>query len=238
MLSVATANGLALFDPAAIKRSSPSPTSSLSLTSTTNAAVWSADNTRLFIASGNDIRTHQPGSSRAEVLYSHPTTISNILVQNKKSLVFAAGEHIYALDYDGKASSTPKTFASMKSPINSLSLSNDSSLLSATTLDSVHVYETATGSHTTLRGSALIGLQIHTAAFHRETRTKLLLGANRQLLVYDITKPLGPIRTIQINDPTSGDIIGITCSPFSKNLVAFCTAKGYVGLVDLEKDKG
>lgn len=56
-------------------------------------------------------------------------------------------------------------------------------------------------------------------------------------MVYDTTRPSGPLKTIPMNDATTGDIVSVACSPFSKTLVAVASAGGSVGLVDLDKDK-
>jgi protein NEDD1 len=46
------------------------------------------------------------------------------------------------------------------------------------------------------------------------------------------------MKVIPMSDATSGEIVGLTCSPFSKTLVAVATSGGNVGLVDLDKEKG
>ncbi|KAG6885299.1 hypothetical protein C0993_003460 [Termitomyces sp. T159_Od127] len=50
-------------------------------------------------------------------------------------------------------------------------------------------------------------------------------------------RPSAPLKTITLNE-ASGDIVTVACSPFSKTLVAVATSSGYVGLIDLEKEKG
>lgn len=63
-------------------------------------------------------------------------------------------------------------------------------------------------------------------------------GIGKQLVVYDTSKPSGPIKTIAMNENCIGDINAVVCSPFSKTLVACCTSGGNVGLIDLDKEKG
>jgi protein NEDD1 len=41
-----------------------------------------------------------------------------------------------------------------------------------------------------------------------------------------------------MNDASTGDIVAVACSPFSKTLVAVASSSGSVGLVDLDKEKG
>ena len=84
------------------------------------------------------------------------------------------------------------------------------------------------------------GGSISTCAFHPHSRTRLLVGLGSQLLVYDTTRPSGPTKVVQIDKDQKnvGPIVGITCSPFSKTLVAVACSGGAIGLVDLEKEKG
>jgi protein NEDD1 len=162
--------------------------------------------------------------------------ISNILSKDKGSLIFSAGEDIHVLDC-GSVPKISQTFDSHKTPVTSLSLSNDTSLLSSTSAAAAHVHNLSLGSHTVLRGLPLGG-HISTSVFHPQLRTRLLIGVGKQLVVYDTTRPSGPMKTVALSETSSGDIIAIACSPFSKTLVAVATTGGSVGLVDLEKEKG
>ncbi|KDQ33020.1 hypothetical protein PLEOSDRAFT_1091285 [Pleurotus ostreatus PC15] len=133
---------------------------------------------------------------------------------------------------------TTQTLESHTSVISSISLSNDASLLASATSAVVHVYNLATGSNSVLRGLALAGQSIGACAFHSHSRTRLLLGIGRQFVVYDTTRPSSPVKTIPLDTSSSGDINAISSSPFSKSLVAVSTTGGYLGLIDLEKEKG
>jgi protein NEDD1 len=203
------------------------------------SSTWSSDNAFLFLASAQTIHRYDPSSNSLTDLYNttDQTPISNIVFKDKGSLIFSAGENVHLLD----CGSTPKicqTFDSHKCQITSLSLSNDASLLSSTSAAAAHIYNLALGSHIILRGLPSGGQAITTSAFHTQLRTRLLLGIGKQLVVYDTTRPSGPIKTVALGETSSGDITAVACSPFSKTLVAVATTGGSVGLIDLEKEKG
>ncbi len=132
------------------------------------------------------------------------------------------------------------TFDTHKTPITSLSLSNDASLLASTSVRSIHVHNLTLASHTVLRGIPSGSDSITTCAFHPHLRTRLLVGLGSQLLVYDTTRPSGPAKIIDIDKDKKnlGQVVAVTCSPFSKTLVAVACSGGTVALVDLEKEKG
>ena len=127
-----------------------------------------------------------------------------------------------------------QTFVSHKSTITSLSLSNDCSLLASTSSLAVHVHNLTSGSHTVLRGLPASAGQITTCVFHPHSRTRLVVGVGKQVLIFDTTKPSAPLKAV----PMSDVVVAITCSPFSKTLVAVATSGGQVGLVDMDKEKG
>ena len=133
-----------------------------------------------------------------------------------------------------------QAFDTHKATITSLSLSNDSSLLASTSAHTIHVHNLTLASHTVLRGIPTGSSTVSACAFHPHSRTRLLVGVDSQLLVYDTTRPSGPAKVIPIDKDQKnvGPIVGITCSPFSKTLVAVACSAGAIGLVDLEKEKG
>jgi protein NEDD1 len=65
-----------------------------------------------------------------------------------------------------------------------------------------------------------------------------LLGVGREVVIYDSTRPSGPLRMIRIPGSSSGNIVSMAASPFSKSLVAAATSNGDIALVDLDKDNG
>lgn len=110
-------------------------------------------------------------------------------------------------------------------------------LLASTFASTVHVHNLTLGSHSILRGLTLGGQDINTSAFHPHYRTRLLVAAGKQIMVYDTTRLSAPMKTISLTEAASGTISAIACSPFSKTLIAVATSGGFVGLIDLEKEK-
>jgi protein NEDD1 len=234
VVAISTTDALSILDS---KRTLP--IACIALNNRVASSAWSSDNAFLFLASAQTIHRYDPASNSLTDLYSTGdlAPISNIVYKDKGSLIFSAGEHVHLLD----CGSTPKisqTFDSHKSQITSLSLSNDASLLSSTSATAAHVHNLALNSHTTLRGLPSGGQAITTSVFHTQLRTRLLLCIGKQLVVYDTTRPSGPIKTVALSETSSGDITAVACSPFSKTLVAVATTGGSVGLIDLEKEKG
>ncbi|KAK0439556.1 WD40-repeat-containing domain protein [Armillaria borealis] len=214
MLAVAVTDSLAILDAATVKRSPSSFSPCLSISSPPTACSWSTDNAFLFLSSSRIIHKYNPTSNSLEDLYTSPDTadISHISVKDKGTIAFSAGDKVHVLE----CGSTPKigqTFKSHKSAITSLAISSDGTLLASTSAGGAHVYNLSHGSHTVLR----IG---------------------KQLIVFDTTRPSGLMKTIPMNASSSGDIVAVACSPFSKTLVVVATSGGNVGLVDLEKEKG
>jgi len=242
MLAVTTTDALTLVDPVTLKRAPSSLPSCLSLVAHPTASFWSPDNTSVFLSSSHIIHKYDPSSNALKDIHSirgPEGSISHLVAKDKVTIIFNEAHKVHVLEC-GSTSGTTKisqTYESHQTPITSLSLSNDSTLLASTSAGAAHVHNLTLGSHTVLRGLALAGQSITTSAFHPHSRTRLLLGIGKQVVVYDTTRPSGPIKTIPIGDTTSGEITAIACSPFSKTLVALATTGGHVGLVDLDKEK-
>ncbi|KAJ7685119.1 WD40-repeat-containing domain protein [Mycena polygramma] len=235
MLAVTTTHQLSLIDPQALKRPASSLPSCLSLLAPCTASAWSPDNVYLFLSSANTIHQYNPALNTLTEIFSAPAGspgISHLISRARSSLVFATADKIHVLE----STKVEQTFDCHKSPITSLALSND--LLASTSAGAAHIHNLSLGSHTVLRGLNLAGQQITTCAFHPHSRARLLLGVGKQLVVYDTTRPSGPVKTIPMNDTNTGDIVSVACSPFSKTLVAVASASGFLGLVDLDKEKG
>ncbi|KAJ7740676.1 WD40-repeat-containing domain protein [Mycena maculata] len=231
MLAITTTQQLTIVDQS-LKRGPPSSLPScLSLLAPCTASSWSPDNLYLFLSSTNTIHQYNPALNALTDIYSSPEPIAHLVCKSKSSLVFATADKVHVLE----STKVAHTFDSHKVPITSLAILND--LLASTSAGAAHVHNLLLGSHTVLRGLNLSGQRITTCAFHPHSRTRLLLGVGKQLLVYDTTRPSGPLKTIPMNDTTTGDIVSIACSPFSKTLVAVANASGNVGLVDLDKEK-
>ncbi|KAJ7632551.1 WD40-repeat-containing domain protein [Roridomyces roridus] len=226
-----TSTELHVAEAIALKRPASSlPPACLALLERPSSSVWSPDNLFLFISTPTAIQQYNPQLNTVSDVFSSAEPISHLVCRSQSSLVFAAGDKVHVLE-SGKLVST---FDSHKGrEITSLALSGD--LLASTTATEVHVHSLSLGSHTALRG--LGGETVTTCAFHPHSRTKLLVGAGKQLLVYDTTRPSGPSKVIPMNDASTGHILSIAASPFSKTLIAVMLATS-VALVDLDKEKG
>ncbi|KAG6815972.1 hypothetical protein H0H93_008735, partial [Arthromyces matolae] len=232
---------LSLLDATVLKQAPSSAPACLPLVDAVISSAWSTDNTVLFLASSWVIHRYDPASNILRNIYTSSSTdpISHIVCKDKATLILSAGNKVDILE----CGSTPKITQSLeshKSPITSLSLSNDATLLASTTSNAVHIHNLTLGSHTVLRGipSSSGGSGITTAVFHPHTRTRLLVGIGKQVLVYDTTRPASSIKSISLNEASSGEIAVVACSPFSKTLVAVATSGGHLGLIDLDKEKG
>ncbi|KAK7455156.1 hypothetical protein VKT23_011027 [Stygiomarasmius scandens] len=240
MLAVTTTDALSVLDAPTLKKSPSSFPSCLSFIYPPTSSAWSHDNASLFVSSAHVIHKYNSSTNSLKDIYAtnDDETISQIAVKDSSSLVFVADDKVHILELG--SSKVSQTLNTHKSRITSISLSNDSTLLASTSSSAVHVHNIVSESHTVLRGLPTTNDQtISTCYFHPHTRTKLLLGIGKQLVVYDITRPSAPVKVIPLNEASSsGDIQAIGCSPFSKTLVAVATTGGSVGLVDLEKEKG
>ncbi|KIM48591.1 hypothetical protein M413DRAFT_437799 [Hebeloma cylindrosporum] len=236
MFAATTTDALSVSDPVILKKGPSSIPSCLDLLDVPTASSWSPDNTYPFISSARTIHRYEPNGNVLRDIYvsNDSEPISQLAAKEKDTVIFSAGNKVHVLECDAN----PKilqTFNTHKTPVNSLTLSNDNSLLASTSSGGLHVHNLAVGSHSVLRG--LTNQDIKTSAFHPHVRTRLLVAAGKQLMVYDTTRPSGPMKTIVMNESATGDIAFVACSPFSKTLVAVATTTGFVGLVDLDKEK-
>ena len=153
-------------------------------------------------------------------------------------MIFDTGDKIHVLEC-GSSPKVSQIFETQKASITSLSISNDNTLLASTSANAVHVHNLTLGSHSVLRGLT-VGSQdidINTSAFHPHCRTRLLVATGKHIMIYDTTRPSVPMKTIALGEAATGTITAIACSPFSKTLIAAATSGGFVGLIDLEKEK-
>lgn len=240
MLAIATTHSLFLADPPALKRSNtlPPPTAQISAPI---ASTWAPDNSALFIASPREINKYDPAGNFIQQVYDvveSDAQITPCIVSKDKgnSLVFAIANKVHILEC-GASGKLPKTLESHKSPVTSLAISNDSALLASTSRTSVHVHNLSLSTHVMLRGLPPSS-GATTCTFSPHLRTRLVVGSAQTLYIYDTSRPSGPLKTIPMGDVTLGEIIAISCSPFSKTLVAAACSGGTVGLIDLDKEKG
>ena len=232
MLVATTTDSLALVDPSLLKKAPSSISSCLDLLEIPTASSWAPDNNAyLFIASGNTIQQYEPTSNTLGNVYTHEEKITHMVAKTANCVIFSAANEIRVLE----GSHITQTFTSHKGPVNSLSLSNDNSLLASTSPGAVHVHNLALGSHSVMRG--LAGIEDSTSTFDLHLRGRLLVASGKQLTVFDTTRPSGPTKTVVLNESATGSVLPVACSPFSKSLAAVATSGGFVGLIDLEKEK-
>ncbi|KAF9449596.1 YVTN repeat-like/Quino protein amine dehydrogenase [Macrolepiota fuliginosa MF-IS2] len=237
MLSITATNVLAVVDPSALKYPPSSLPSCLTPTEEYGASAWATDSA-LYLSSAQTISRYDLSSNQLKSLYTleEGHIIRCLLAKDKSSIVFSAGDKAHVLECSGPTAKVVRTFGSHKRDILSLSLSNDSTLLACGLPDGVYVHNLTTGSHTVLRGLPP-GMFTIICVFHPYTRTRLLVGYEDQLFVYDTTRPSAPSKVIPLSE-NGNHVSAIACSPFSKTLVAVAMTDGVVGLVDLDKEKG
>ena len=238
MLAATTPDTLSLVDPSLLKKAPSSIPSCLCLIHTPTASFWSPDNSFLYLSSAHTIHKYDPLSNSLRDIYTSDdsVTIRHLVARDRSTVIFDTGDKIHVLEC-GSNPKVSQIFEAQKTSVTSLSLSNDNTLLASTSANAVHVHNLTLGSHSVLRGLGLGGQDINTSAFHPHYRTRLLVAAGKQIMLYDTTRASGPMKTISLTDVASGTITAIACSPFSKTLIAAATSGGFVGFIDLEKEK-
>ncbi|ESK91774.1 hypothetical protein Moror_10603 [Moniliophthora roreri MCA 2997] len=243
MLAVVTTDSISVVEPRALKLSPSSVSSSCQLESPAISACWSTDNSLLYLASQKSISKYQQSSNSSEI-HCSSDNISHLVVKDKSTIVFSTENTIHFLESMSTSPKlSPQSYNSHKSAINSLSLSCDNTLLLSTSSSAAHIHNLSLNNSnptTILRG--LPPSPIRTAVFHPHVRTRALVGAGKQLLLYDTTRPSSPLKTFTVSTTEgNGEVEVIACSTFSKTLVAVVlggVSAGTIGLVDLDKEKG
>ncbi|KAI0362442.1 WD40 repeat-like protein [Trametes cingulata] len=243
MAAAITTTSLTILEHPSLKHPPSTAEPTCLLASPSSSVVWSAESGTVFVASADgSLSQYDVASKSLQDLNvsarSSPEPIVSLLYKDRGStVIYGQGQQVVVLSTTtGKPSNT---FDTHKAPITSLSLSNDSSLLASTSAHAIHVHNLTLASHTVLRGIP-VGGAITSSAFHPHSRTRLLVGLGSQLLVYDTTRPSGPAKVVEVDKEKKnlGPIVAISCSPFSKTLVAVACSGGTVALIDLEKEKG
>ena len=237
MLAATTPDALSVADPLLLKKAPSSIPSCLCLLHTPTASFWSPDNSFLYLSSAHTIHKYDPSSNTLKDIYTPDDSeaIRHLVAKDRSTVIFNTGDKIHVLEC-GSNPKVSQLFEAQNS-VTSLSLSNDNTLLASTSANAVHVHNLTLGSHSVLRGLTLGGQVINTSAFHPHCRTRLLVAAGKQIMIYDTTRPSVPMKTIALGAAASGTITAIACSPFSKTLIAAATSGGFIGLIDLEKEK-
>ncbi|KAI0723942.1 WD40-repeat-containing domain protein [Cerioporus squamosus] len=225
MAAILTPTNLVVLETSALKHPPATAEPTCPVPSLPSGLAWSAERSSVFLASGTSgIMQYDltAGSLQDTPITEQGSDLAiSLLTKDRGStIVYARGQKVLlASTQTGKLT---HTFDTHKAPVTSLSLSNDSSLLASTSSHAIHVHNLTLASHTVLRG-------IPAGA-----------EASPPLLVYDTTRPSGPAKAVALDkdQKSVGSIVAITCSPFSKTLVAVACSGGAVGLLDLEKEKG
>jgi protein NEDD1 len=243
MLAVCTTVDLILLDSPTLKRAPTSVLPTHVFPSPPTACAWTLDNSTLFVAYENNIhRFDSAGTSLGTVPVPSVNCPVTALVSKDKgnTIILSSQDQIAALDVSGgKVASQLDTHTSS---VSGLALSPDATLMAFVVqsetgaASEVHVHSLSAALHIEVEGLPRRG-DVTACAFHVHSKAKLLLAVGTQLLVYDATKPTTPIKTIAL-DRKSGEAVAISCSPFSKTLVAVGCSSGMVNLVDLDKEKG
>ncbi|KAH9901516.1 WD40-repeat-containing domain protein [Cubamyces lactineus] len=244
MAAVLTTTSLTILNHSTLKHPPSVVNSTSPLASPPSSLSWSAETGTVFLASENgalsqyEVVTGTLQDFSIAARTSTEPVVSLLYKDRGSTIIYGQGQQVVVLSTStGKPANT---FDTHKSTITSLSLSNDCSLLASTSAHAIHVHNLTLASHTVLRGIPSSGSKITTCAFHPHSRTRLLVGIGSQLLVYDTTRPSGPAKAIEVDKEKKGlgQITAISCSPFSKTLVAVACSGGTVALIDLEKEKG
>ena len=242
MAAILTPTHLTVLDQQTLKHPPSSTNPSCLLPPFPSSLAWCSEINSIFFASASSgiMQYDLTSGALQDVLTTsdHSGPYTALLSKDRgNTVIYARGQQIIGLSTSsGKVSHKYETH---KTSVSSLSLSNDSSLLASTSAHAIHVHNLTLGSHTVLRGIPSGSGTISTCAFHHHSRTRLLVGVGAQLLVYDTTRPSGPVKTITLDkdQKNPGPIVAITCSPFSKTLVAAACSGGTISLIDLEKEK-
>jgi protein NEDD1 len=244
MLAVLTSNHITITKRSALQKGPPTltPTCRTDLSSYV-ASVWSPDNTSLYVATTDTIARYDTSGTLVKTLWPLPdgdahSHISGLALKDKGTLILSMGNSVHLVEHSSSSSSSTKIVQTLPThpnpdPVLALSLSHDGTLLTVASQSAVVVHNLALGAQTTLRG--LPG-PVAVCTFHVHSRVRLLLGIGHNLVIYDITRPSGPSRIASIGDGVGGNVVDVTCSPYSKTLLAIACRGGYIALVDLDKE--
>lgn len=247
MLAITTNESVYISDPSTLRRAPPSLSPASDIPSGSIYSTWSPDGTSLYLAFPYFINRYDAFGSLMKTVYSQDDSespISSLIIKDKGSLIFATGNLVHILEHSASQTSSSKIVHTLPphpdpNPVTALSLSNDGTVLVAASATAVVTHNLSLNIHTTLRGLKTTEEEcITSCVVHPHSRVRLFLGLGRDLIIYDMTRPTGPAKVIPLSEATEGHIAGISCSPYSKALLAVACSNGYVGLVDLDKEHG
>ena len=243
-LAVATTEHLLLPAAASLKRTSSLLSSNPKFSIPRPlAGTWSSDNSTFFLVFSDGVRKYSTRGSTEEVIFSSPDEeeMQACVVSKDNGVVIGALSNKIAV-LEPTSPSNDYNIASTidvhSSPVTSLAISNDGTVLASASRTAAYVHKFESGSHTALRGLPHSSEEPPLCILSPHFRTKLIVGSGQVLYVYDINRPSSPTKTIPLGSSANGDIISLACSPYSKTLVAVACEGGTVHLVDFEKEKG
>lgn len=243
-LAVATTEHLLLPVAASLKRT-PSLLSSNPRISIPRplAGTWSPDNSAFFLISSDGIRKYNNRGSAERLIFSSldgEELQACVVAKDDGTVIGALSNKIAILEPVPPSNDYKivRTIDVHSSPISSLAISNDGTVLASASQAAVYIHKLEGGPHTALRGLPQSSEEPPLCILSPHFRTKLIIGSGQVLYVYDINRPSSPTKTIPLGSSANGDVISLACSPYSKTLVAVACEGGTVHLVDFEQEKG
>lgn len=243
-LAVATTEHLLLSATASLRRTSSLLSSNPRISiQRPLAGTWNSDNTSLFLVFADGIRRYSDRGAVEKVIFSSPDEEELqpcIIVRDNGSIIGAFSNKIAFFEPIPSSGdyAVVRTIDVHTSPITSLAISNDGTVLASASQTTVYIHTFESGSHTTLRGLPRLSEEPPLCTFSPHFRTKLIVGSGQVLYICDISRPSSPTKTIPLGSSANGDVVSLACSPYSNTLVAAACEGGSVHLVDLEKEKG
>jgi len=242
-LAVATTEHLLLSATASLKRMSSFLSSNPKISIPRPVAgTWSSDNSTLFLVFSDGIRKYDDRGTTEDIIFSSDEEELQpcIVVKDNGTIISGLSNRIAVMNTTPPSSdyTVVRTIDVHTSPVTSLAISNDGTVLASTSQTTVYIHNLESGSHTALRGLPQSSGEPSLCTFSPHFRTKLIVGSGQVLYVYDVTRPSSPVKTIPLGGSANGDVVSLACSPYSKTLVAVACEGGTVHLVDLEKEKG
>jgi protein NEDD1 len=243
-LAVATTEHLLLPTAASLKRVSSLLSSNPKISIPRPlAGTWCPDNSTFFLVFSDGIRKYNNKGSTEEIIFSSPDEEelqACIVAKDNGTVIGALSNKITVLEPTSPSSNynIAGTIGVHSSPVTSLAISNDGTVLASASRTAVYIHKLESGSHTALRGLPQSSEDPSLCTFSPHFRTKLIVGSGQVLYVYDINRPTSPTKTVPLGSSANGDVVSLACSPYSKALVAVACEGGTVHLLDFEKEKG
>lgn len=242
MLAASAGRRLTIIDPSTFKYSSapPSPSKQTALDVEFSSLTWNHDNTALFVAADGTIRKYDSSGHFNKILHTANDKICHMTIKDASELIYTKGKEVCIVDC--LTGDVVESIEVHDMDIKAISLSNDSSLLAVASASKCIVYDLNEAPAACLSTFDTESDSSFTACvFHTHTRSRLLLSSGQYCLVYDVSKSPSLIKRIPLMPSSitkiTGEVVAVTCSPFSKSLVAVGCSGGLISLIDMEKEK-